>query len=127
MALLLDTNAVVWWLTDSPRLSGEARTAIDAEVVSGSVYVSAVSGLEMALGEARGVMPSAAAFVDDAEASGFRLLPFDAQDAIAVAGQPRLHGDPFDRALAAQAQRRQLTLMTADRVLAEYPIAVYRL
>jgi PIN domain nuclease of toxin-antitoxin system len=127
MALLLDTNAVVWWLTDSPRLSGEARAAIDAEVVSGSVYVSAVSGLEMALGEARGVMPSAAAFVDDAEASGFRLLSFDAQDAIAVAGLPRLHGDPFDRALAAQAQRRQLTLMTADRVLAEYPIAVYRL
>jgi PIN domain nuclease of toxin-antitoxin system len=127
MALLLDTNAIVWWLTDSPRLSGDARTAIGAEVASGRVYVSAVSGLEIALGEARGTMPSAAAFVDDAEASGFRMLPFDVQDAVAVATLPRLHGDPFDRALAAQAQRRQLTLMTADRILAEYPIAVYRL
>ena len=55
------------------------------------------------------------------------MLPFEAQDAVAVAALPRLHGDPFDRALAAQAQRRQLTLMTADRVLAQYPIAVYRL
>jgi PIN domain nuclease of toxin-antitoxin system len=55
------------------------------------------------------------------------MLPFDVQDAVAVATLPRLHGDPFDRALAAQAQRRQLTLMTADRILAEYPIAVYRL
>ena len=127
MALLLDTNAIVWWLTDSPRLSGDARAAIGAEVASGHVYVSAVSGLEMALGEARGTMPSAADFVDDAEASGFRMLPFDMQDAVVVATLPRLHGDPFDRALAAQAQRRQLTLMTADRILAEYPIAVYRL
>lgn len=127
MALLLDTNAVVWWLTDSPRLSDVARAAINAEVASGRVYVSAVSGFEMALGEARGTMPSAEDFIEDAELSGFRMLPFEAQDAVAVAALPRLHGDPFDRALAAQAQRRQLTLMTADRVLAQYPIAVYRL
>lgn len=127
MTLLLDTNAVVWWLTDSPRLPEQARTAIEAAVITGQVYVSAISGLEMALGEARGTMPSAAAFVADAEASGFKMLSFDAQDAAAVAHLPRLHGDPFDRALAAQAQRRQLTLMTSDRVLAEYPIAVYRL
>ncbi len=127
MALLLDTNAVVWWLMDSPRLSVGARAAIDAELATGRVYVSAVSGLEMALDEARGTMPPAADFIDAAEASGFRMLAFEAQDAVAVAALPRLHGDPFDRALAAQAQRRQLTLMTADRVLAQYPIAVYRL
>ena len=62
MALLLDTNAVVWWLTDSPRLSEVARATINAEVASGRVYVSAVSGFEMALGEARGTMPSAEDF-----------------------------------------------------------------
>jgi PIN domain nuclease of toxin-antitoxin system len=61
------------------------------------------------------------------EASGFRLLAFDTQDAIAVEDLPRIHSDPLDRAIAAQAQRRQLTLMTSDQRLAQYPIAIYRL
>ncbi|MCX6411961.1 MAG: PIN domain-containing protein, partial [Actinobacteria bacterium] len=66
-------------------------------------------------------------FVADMEASGFRLLAFDTQDAIAVEDLPRIHSDPLDRAIAAQAQRRQLTLMTSDQRLAQYPIAIYRL
>ena len=48
-------------------------------------------------------------------------------DAIASRDLPRIHADPFDRGIAAQALRRDLTLMTSDARLAEYPIAVYRL
>ena len=127
MALLLDTHAAIWWLTDSPRLKEAARAAVYADVDGEGVFVSSISGIEVALEDARRPMPPVEAFVEGAEASGFRVLPFDMQDAIAFSGLPRLHGDPFDRALAAQAQRRQLTLMTADRALLQYPIAVYRL
>src|SRR5262245_48131497 len=31
MRLLLDANAFVWWMTDSPRLTAKARAAIAAE------------------------------------------------------------------------------------------------
>lgn len=52
------------------------------------------------------------------------VLGIDAGDALAAAQLPRLHGDRFDRLLVAQAQRRDLTLLTADRVLAGYDVEV---
>lgn len=127
MALLLDTHAAIWWLTDSPRLTPAARTAVAAAIDGEGVFISAISGIEVALEDARRPMPPVEAFVEGAEASGFRVLQFDMQDAVAFSRLPRLHADPFDRAIAAQALRRQLTLVTADRALARYPIAVYRL
>lgn len=35
---------------------------------------------------------------------------------------PPLHSDPFDRLLIAQALEEELVLVTADRILAAYPI-----
>lgn len=32
------------------------------------------------------------------------------------------HGDPFDRMLVAQARYKGLTLVSADRVMGEYPV-----
>ena len=127
MGILLDTHVVLWWLTDSAALAPAARTAIADAQVGDGVFVSAMSVLEIAGLAGRRNLPPAADFVRDAAASGFRLLPFDAQDALVAGDLPRVHGDPMDRALAAQAHRRQLTLMTADVRLAEYPIAVFRL
>ena len=54
-------------------------------------------------------------------ASGFRELFITADQAAAVANLPRLHGDPFDRLLIAQAISEDLTLLTADRQVARYP------
>ncbi len=127
MGILLDTHAALWWLADARNLTRDARGAISRAVDKEGVFVSSVSVLEIGERSARRSMPSTDAFVQDLEESGFRLLPFDVQDALAAAELPRIHGDPLDRALAAQAQRRQLTLMTADRALLQYPIAVFRL
>lgn len=127
MGLLLDTHAALWWLADSTALPREAKAAIAGAVNGAGVFFSSVSILEVAEKSGRRQVPPVATFVADMEASGFRLLAFDAQDAIAVEDLPRIHGDPLDRAIAAQAQRRQLTLMTNDVYLAQYPIAIYRL
>jgi PIN domain nuclease of toxin-antitoxin system len=35
---------------------------------------------------------------------------------------PKIHGEPFDRILIAQAQIEGLTILTADRVFADYDI-----
>lgn len=127
MGILLDTHAALWWLADAAALSSAAKATIVGAVAGEGVFVSSVSVLEVAEKAGRRSIPPADAFVEDIGASGFRLLPFDHQDAIAVASLPRVHGDPLDRAIAGQALRRQLTLMTGDALLAEYPIAVYRL
>lgn len=49
-------------------------------------------------------------------------LPFASSHAVAVADLPPVHADPFDRALVAVARSEGLTLVTADRVVARYPV-----
>lgn len=44
----------------------------------------------------------------------------------ALADIPLHHRDPFDRMLVAQARHEGLTLVTADRGLEAYPVAVLR-
>lgn len=39
-------------------------------------------------------------------------------------GKLRLHGDPFDRLLIAQARSEKMTLVSADAKLREYPVEV---
>ena len=46
MRLLLDTHALIWWLTDNRRLSAPARTAIADP--NNAVFASAASGYEIA-------------------------------------------------------------------------------
>jgi PIN domain nuclease of toxin-antitoxin system len=53
-------------------------------------------------------------------ATGFRPLPFTREHALAVAGLPEHHRDPFDRGLIAQAQVEPLFLLTHDGVLSAY-------
>jgi PIN domain nuclease of toxin-antitoxin system len=38
---------------------------------------------------------------------------------------PRHHGDPFDRVLVAQAQLEGLTVVTHDRVIPAYGVAIH--
>ena len=38
---------------------------------------------------------------------------------------PRIHGDPFDRMLVAQASCEQLVLLTADEKLTKYPVRYF--
>jgi PIN domain nuclease of toxin-antitoxin system len=127
MALLLDTQAAWWWLDGDARLDGRARSTIERAITEREAFVSALSLLEAVGKAARGRIRFPVEFVDSLEVAGFRQLPFEARDAIAVLDLPRIHADPFDRGIAAQALRRDLTLMTSDARLAEYPIAVYRL
>lgn len=47
-----------------------------------------------------------------------------AEHAEAAAALPRHHGDPFDRALIAQAQLERLTIVTPDRAFAHYDVAI---
>jgi len=54
--------------------------------------------------------------------SGVRILRLDAEHGLAVADLPMHHRDPFDRLLIAQARSEQLTIVTADRRIADYDV-----
>ena len=52
--------------------------------------------------------------------SGYRLLPIEAEHAVAVEELPAHHQDPFDRILVAQALAEPMRLMTHDPLVALY-------
>jgi PIN domain nuclease of toxin-antitoxin system len=56
--------------------------------------------------------------------TGIRIVGLSAEDGLAVANLPLHHRDPFDRLLVAQAQHAGFALMTADRRIHAYDVAV---
>jgi PIN domain nuclease of toxin-antitoxin system len=126
--LLLDTNALLWWLADSERLGQHARTLIaDPQRV---VYVNAASAWEIAIkvGLGRLAVPADSGVWLPAQllANRFTPLAIELRHALAVERLPRHHNDPFDRLLVAQAITEQLTIVTGDSQLERYAAPVIR-
>jgi PIN domain nuclease of toxin-antitoxin system len=120
--LLLDTNALLWWAADDPRLGNAARGLIrDAELVR----ISLVSLWEVAIKVSTGKLRAdIRALLAGAEGAGVVLLTVTPDHCIRSAGLPVHHRDPFDRMLVAQAIEDGLTLVTSDRHLAVYGVRI---
>ncbi len=126
MKLLLDTHTLLWWLTDDGRLSAAARRAI--RTLGNDVYASAVSGWEIATKHRKGRLPEAEEAVHRLPAllveSNIRVLQVTLEHALRAGGLPQPHRDPFDRMLAAQAQLDGLTIVSNDRQLRQFGMAL---
>jgi PIN domain nuclease of toxin-antitoxin system len=113
--LLLDANALVWWLEDNPTLAPGARSAIgDA---SNEVIVSAATVWELAIKRAAGKIRVASDLGSVIDSAGFSGLAVTVADAESAAGLPLRHRDPFDRILVAQAIRLGASIVSRDRTL----------
>jgi PIN domain nuclease of toxin-antitoxin system len=127
MRLLVDTQLLLWAAVKQARLPSEARRmmgALDTERL-----FSAASIWEVAIksGLARdefdvdpGVLRNGLLM------NGYTEVPVTSQHAAATSGLPRLHKDPFDRLLLAQAVTEGALLLTTDQVLGRYPGPVRR-
>ena len=120
MTLLLDTHVLLWWLADDPRLTPAMREAIADP--STAVMVSAASAWEAAIKAAAGKLTVPDGLHQELERHGFEELRVTVEDGLAAGALPRHHGDPFDRMLIAQAARRRLVVVTADRRFADYDV-----
>lgn len=113
--LLLDSQATLWVLDDSPRLGKRARDLI---VSATRVHVSAATVWELTIKSMLGKLSVPAGFADRVVDQGLSLLSITAADAEGLRDFPELlRHDPFDRLLVAQAHRSSMQLVTADRVL----------
>jgi PIN domain nuclease of toxin-antitoxin system len=120
--LLLDTHVVLWWLDDPRQIAAVAREAIaDGR---NDVFVSAASAWEIAIKAALGKLHAPDDFATVVDEAGFTALPITVHHALAVRELPDVHQDPFGRILAAQARTEDLTLVTRDPRLGQYPIRV---
>ena len=116
MRLLLDTHVLIWW-DEGARLAAGARQAIkDAE----QVYVSAVSGWEIAIKTSLGRLRPRRTVATAIAESGFEELPLRLRHTATLAMLPLHHRDPFDRMLIAQALVDGLTIVTRDAAFRAY-------
>lgn len=121
MILLLDTQALFWWLTDDDKLSKAARTAISDD--GADVRVSAVSAFEITNKVRSGKWPEAGMLCtilpDVIRQQRFGMAPLRLDHALLAGQIPHPHRDPFDRMLAAQSILDDATLVSSDAVLGE--------
>ncbi len=122
MRLLLDTNAVIWWLAELPLLGDVARDAIGDD--ANEVYISAVTSCEISIKTVIGKLSVPGDLEETIIADDFTPLPVTVRHGMAVSELPLHHRDPFDRILIAQARCEDLTLVTADRRFGAYDVPV---
>jgi PIN domain nuclease of toxin-antitoxin system len=122
LKLLLDTHTMIWVFSEPRLLSVQARDAISTE--ENEVFVSVVSPWEIAIKRSKKKLRAPEDLDDAVKAHKFQLLPVLLRHTKAIGSLPHHHGDPFDRMLVAQAQVDGLTLVSVDRTLRRYPIAI---
>jgi PIN domain nuclease of toxin-antitoxin system len=60
--------------------------------------------------------------MEELDALGFKLLPLTRQHIVALELLPKIHKDPFDRMLVAQAITEQMPLVTVDAEIHKYSV-----
>jgi PIN domain nuclease of toxin-antitoxin system len=128
LRLLLDTHLLLWSAANAPQLSASARSLITDP--QNELFFSAASIWEVAIKTSLG-RPNFRVDPTQLRRSlldgNYRELSITSQHAVVVATLPLLHRDPFDRILLAQAIVEDMTLLTADPRIAQYPGPVRQL
>jgi PIN domain nuclease of toxin-antitoxin system len=120
-AWLVDTQALLWFLTNDPRLTADAKQTMESG--ESVLLVSAASIWEMAIKSGLGklrVPDNLPAILSD---QGFESLAIEPRHAWAVRALPvGAHQDPFDRLLAAQARVEDLPVISSDAAFDAYGV-----
>jgi PIN domain nuclease of toxin-antitoxin system len=126
MKLLVDTCTFLWIATESPRLSKTAAAIFLDR--NNERYLSAASAWEIGIKYTAGRLPLPQRpdiFVPTLrDASGIASLEIDEESALHESRLPRLHADPFDRMLVAQAVVHGMTILTPDPEIEQYGVRV---
>jgi|SRR5450432_389161 PIN domain nuclease of toxin-antitoxin system len=121
---LIDTSVFLWNFGETQRLGPRVRELLRRSV--DPVFVSAATSWEIAIKTASGKLQLPESprdfFRTRLALAGFRPLPITQEHALTAGELPRLHSDPFDRMLVAQAQTENMVLITSDRQLLKYSV-----
>ena len=122
--LLLDTCALLWWVTGDARIRPAIARRLERE--DSELFLSVASAWEIAVKVKLGKLelPSAPlAFIREAaELYRITLLPIELEDAVCAGELPLHHKDPFDRQIIAQAMRQKLAAVTPDPLFRPYGV-----
>ena len=124
--IVLDTHALVWWVSGDAELSANARAAIKKELNGGEIIVSSISAWEIAMLVAREKLVLTvdvdAWLAAVAEIEVVRFVPVNDEIAVKSVSLPgEFHKDPADRMIVATARVLAIPLVTKDEKMRAYP------
>ena len=120
---LLDTHTAIWFFNGSDTLSKTADSIICD--LSNPIYISIVSVWELAIKTGIGKLEfigKTSGFIRLAEKNEITILPIKPSHLAVYESLPMIHRDPFDRLLIATALDEQMSLISADRNIAQYDV-----
>ncbi|MDD7298044.1 MULTISPECIES: type II toxin-antitoxin system VapC family toxin [Fibrobacter] len=118
---LLDTHAIIWYVSGNIELSAKARQLMDSR----KCFFSYASLWEIAIKQAKGTLEfniSIPELRNVLENECFAYLPPTEYDAERLKKLPDIHKDPFDRFIIAQAIENDLTIITRDTKIPLYEV-----
>lgn len=126
MPALLDTNAFLWFISGSDRLSSKARNYIaDFE---NDLVISAASLWEIAiktsLGKLELLSPFDQLLPSQLEKNAIAILSIELTHLTKTIDLEFHHRDPFDRLIIAQGITEKIPIITSDAVFAKYPVDI---
>ena len=122
---LLDTHALIWFISGSKELSQAAQSSIEADDANN--FVSIANLWEIAIKISLGKLELKTPFKEigrQISENGFEILPVTFEDTLTVSTLPFLHRDPFDRIIIAQAITNGLTIISKDQNFSSYSVNV---
>ncbi len=123
--VLIDTQALIWFAENAPVLSDRARLLVDTPDTVRLASVASIweMAIKIPLGKLTLKTGNLVRFVELLRANEIELLPVTADDTLVVAELPQgEHKDPFDRLIAAQCLRGDLTLVSVDQQFDAYGV-----
>lgn len=127
-AVVADTHAVLWMLTNSAKLSPAARTALEQAVMAGEpIYVASISVVEVVYLVDKNRLPKSALerLIDALRnpTSGLAIVALNQDIAEAMTQIPiKIVPDMPDRIIAATALYMKLPLVTRDHKIQAAPL-----
>jgi len=119
---LLDTNALLYIFSAPSELSARARRIVRGE---SDLSVSVISFWEIAIKQSIGKLQFRMT-IPELESSckerDIKVLGISSAAIESIKGLPKIHGDPFDRILIAQALTENMLIVTSDGVMPQYPV-----
>jgi PIN domain nuclease of toxin-antitoxin system len=124
MKILLDTHTFIWYITDSPQLSKNAKQLIENENTEKLLSLASVweMGIKHSIGKLNFSQPFMEFIKEQLVITNIGLLGIDFEHIEVITTLPLHHRDPFDRIIIAQAILEGIPVIGADGMFDAYGI-----
>lgn len=120
---IIDTHTLLWYLHNSTELPESDKNIINNENI---IYTSIASLWEIAIKHSIGKLDldvSISQIENLCKEKFITILPIKAKHLDELEYLPNFHNDPFDRLIICQAITENLTIITRDSIIPNYPVS----